>query len=79
MLWLRTDERTDWYLNLVAHPDARVIVAGRELPVRYAPSEDVNADLQRLVPLWREKYGPMWVQDWFVESGRVPVRLRLIA
>ena len=76
-LWLRTDGETDWHRNLVAEPNARVVIDGREMRVRYEPSRDRDADLRRLVERWRAKYGPMWVQDWFVETGRVPVRLRL--
>ena len=77
LLWLRTDGDTDWLRNLRAHPDAAVEMDSAQFDVRYEPSADIDADLRRLVTLWRAKYGPMWVQDWFVESGRVPVRLRL--
>ena len=78
VLWLRTDAKTDWYRNLVERPEATAIVDERAIPVRYEPSADVETDLRRLVPMWRAKYGPMWVQDWFVETGRVPLRLRLM-
>lgn len=77
-LWLRTDGATDWHRNLVAHAECRVILDGREVAARYEPSADVDADLKRLVELWRAKYGAMWVQDWYVERGRVPVKLRLL-
>jgi hypothetical protein len=80
-LWLRTDSGTrhgpDWYRNLVADPRCRVLVDGEEVEAAYEPSQDLEADLKRLVTLWRAKYGAMWVQDWYVEKGRVPVRLRL--
>lgn len=76
-LWLRTDAKADWYLNVVAHPECVVVVGDREVVARYEPSADVDADLKRIVELWRAKYGAMWVQDWFVETGRVPVRLVL--
>jgi deazaflavin-dependent oxidoreductase (nitroreductase family) len=76
-LWLRTDGETDWHRNLRSDPRARVIIDGRELAARYEPSADRDADLKRLVELWRAKYGPMWVQDWYFERGREPVKLRL--
>ena len=34
--------------------------------------------LRALVGLWRDKYGQEWVADWFVERGRVPVRVRVL-
>lgn len=83
LLWLRTDQSEtgrgpDWYRNLLADPRCQVVVDGEELAAAYEPSDDLDADLKRLVALWRAKYGPMWVQDWYVEKGRVPVRLRLV-
>jgi hypothetical protein len=78
VLWLRADERRpDWLLNLAADPRCRVILGGSEIDARYEPSSDADADLRRLVELWRAKYGPEWVQDWYVEKGRLPVRLRI--
>jgi hypothetical protein len=82
LLWLRTDDGgtrhgPDWYRNLVADHRCQVVVDGEELEAVYEPSDDLDADLKRLVALWRAKYGAMWVQDWYVEKGRVPVRLRL--
>lgn len=82
VLWLRADETPsgggpDWYRNLLAEPRCRVIVDGREFDARLEPADDTNAELRRLVELWRAKYGPDWVQDWYVEKGRVPVRIRL--
>ena len=77
LLWLRTDGATDWHRNLVAAPDARVEIDGEVLAARYEPSVDRDSDLRRLVALWRAKYGPMWVQDWYFERGREPVRLRI--
>ena len=79
LLWLRTDGATDWHRNLVAAPDCRVVIAGAEWRARYEPSTDRDADLRRMVELWRAKYGAMWVQDWYFEHGRVPVKLRLSA
>jgi hypothetical protein len=43
---------------------------------RYEPSRDLEGDLRRVVSLLREKYGAEWVADWYVERGRVAVRLR---
>jgi hypothetical protein len=76
-LWLRTDGATDWHRNLVASGEARVVLDGAEFHARYEPSTDRDAELRRLVELWRAKYGPMWVQDWYFERGRQPVKLRI--
>jgi len=78
VLWLRTDERApDWLRNLRAHPECAVRVGGHELAARYEPVDDRERALRHLVALWRSKYGPDWVQDWYVERGREPVRLSL--
>jgi hypothetical protein len=82
LLWLRADETPsgsgpDWYRNLVAEPLCQVVVGSKKVEARLEPSDDVNIELRRLVELWRAKYGPEWVQDWYVEKGRVPVKLRL--
>lgn len=79
VLWLRADEREpDWLRNLRADPGCTVRIGGRELAARYEPVEDRDGALRHLVALWRAKYGPEWVQDWYVEHGREPVRLRLV-
>ena len=73
-----TSEReTDWLKNLEHDPHARVRIAGAELPAVYEPSADPTADLRRAVDLLREKYGSEWVADWYLEMGRIPVKLRL--
>lgn len=70
------DRESDWFRNLERDPRCRVGVDGVELEARYEPSTDPDADLKRVVALLREKYGAEWVQDWFVEGGRIPVKLR---
>lgn len=78
VLWLRTDELTpDWLLNLRAHPSCTAKIGEHELAARYEPIEDRDAALKHLVELWRAKYGAEWVQPWYVEKGREPVRLRI--
>lgn len=78
VLWLRTDERTpDWLLNLRADPACTVRIGEVELGARYEAIDDRDAALRHLVDLWRAKYGAEWVQPWYVESGREPVRLRI--
>jgi hypothetical protein len=77
VLWLRSDADTDWYRNLRADPHCRIRVAGAELDGRYERTADETADLHRLVGLWRDKYGKEWVADWYVERGRIPVRIRV--
>jgi hypothetical protein len=78
--WLRRrpGRRPDWYLNLQAEPRCRVILDDEEHEARLEPSSTPDLDLRRLVELWREKYGPEWVQDWYVEKGRVPVKVRVL-
>jgi len=67
----------DWLRNLVAAPTAEVRVGGLTLAVRYEASSDPVADLGRVVELMRTKYGADWVEDWYIDRGRVPVRLRV--
>ena len=72
-----SDRTTDWLRNLEHDPDARVRIAAAELPARYEPSTDPAGDLRRAVALLREKYGAEWVGDWYLDAGRIPVKLRL--
>jgi hypothetical protein len=77
-LWLRTDRHADWLRNLDRDPRATVRVGAREIAVRREPVADEQTALRALIELWRAKYGQEWVADWYVERGRVPVRLRLV-
>jgi hypothetical protein len=74
----KSERGTDWLRNLEHDPAASVRIADTELPARYEPSVDAPADLRRTVDLLREKYGADWVGDWYLEMGRVPVKLRLV-
>jgi hypothetical protein len=76
-IWLRTDRATDWFRNLEREPRCHVIVGGVSYAARREAVTDDAAALRRLVDLWRDKYGAEWVADWYVERGRIPVRLRL--
>jgi len=71
------DRTSDWLRNLQQDPNARVRVADAELPARYEASVDPAADLRRAVELLRRKYGAEWVGDWYLDAGRIPVKLRL--
>jgi hypothetical protein len=71
------ERATDWLRNLEHDPHARIRIGGAELPARYEPSGDPPADLRRAVELLRKKYGAEWVADWYLEMGRIPVKLRL--
>ncbi len=71
------DREPDWLRNLEAEPRSLIRVADSELAARYEPSTAASADLKRAVELLRAKYGPEWVQDWYVDRGRIPVRLRV--
>lgn len=75
----RRERDPDWLRNLAAHPNARVRVGGRTLAVRYEPSPDESGDLRHVVELMRAKYGADWVEDWYVDRGRVPVKLRVLS
>ena len=66
----------DWLRNLAVEPRCRIRVGATTLEARYEPSPEPRADLERVVGLLREKYGADWVPDWYVDRGRVPVRLR---
>ena len=72
-----SDRTSDWLRNLEHDPHARVRIADAELAARYEPSSDPAADLRRAVELLREKYGAEWVGDWYLDAGRIPVKLRL--
>jgi hypothetical protein len=74
-----SDRTSDWLRNLEHDPHARVRIAGAELAARYEPSADSAADLRRAVELLREKYGAEWVGDWYLDAGRIAVKLRLEA
>jgi len=72
-----SDRTTDWLRNLERNPAALIRIADAEVPARYERSVDADADLRRVVELLRNKYGPDWVADWYLERGRIPVKLRL--
>ena len=74
-----SDRTSDWLRNLEREPDARVRIGDAQFRVRYEPSEDPETDLRRAVDLLREKYGAEWVGDWYLDAGRIPVKLRLEA
>jgi len=71
------DRATDWLRNLEHDPRCRVRIADAEIEARYEPSVDQPADLRRAVELLRAKYGAGWVPDWYLDMGRIPVKLRL--
>jgi len=73
----RSERETDWVRNLEHDPHARVRIADADLPAVREPSIDPAADLRRAVDLLRQKYGAEWVGDWYLEMGRIPVKLRL--
>jgi hypothetical protein len=78
VLWVRADRDADWYRNLRADPRCRILVAGLELEGTLEAGGDAGASLRHLVELWRAKYGAEWVGDWYVERGRIPVRIRVL-
>jgi hypothetical protein len=73
----QSDRTSDWLRNLEHDPHARVRIADAELPAQYQPSRDPASDLRRAVELLRQKYGAEWVGDWYLDAGRIPVKLRL--
>jgi hypothetical protein len=79
VLWLRADRDADWYRNLRADPRCRVRAGDSEYEGVREEGVDEGADLRHAVELWRAKYGREWVGDWYVERGRVPVRVRVTA
>ena len=52
-------------------------IGAEEVPARYEPVTDRETALRHVVELWSAKYGAGWVQPWYVETGREPVRLVL--
>ena len=73
------DRTSDWLRNLENDPNARIRIGDAELAARYEPSADPAVDLRRAVELLRKKYGAEWVGDWYLDAGRIPVKLRLEA
>jgi hypothetical protein len=73
----RSERTSDWLRNLEHDPRARVRIGDAEFPARYERSADPPTDLRRAVDLLRQKYGADWVADWYLEMGRIPVKLRL--
>jgi hypothetical protein len=71
------DRTSDWLRNLEHDPEARVRIGDTELAARYEPSVDRPADLRRAVELLRRKYGAEWVGDWYLDAGRIPIKLRV--
>jgi hypothetical protein len=71
------DRTTDWLRNLEHAPRARVRIGDAELEARYEPSADPPGDLRKAVELLRQKYGAEWVGDWYLDAGRIAVKLRL--
>jgi len=74
-----SDRTSDWLRNLEQEPNARIRIGEAELAARYEPSADPAADLRHAVDLLRKKYGAEWVGDWYLDAGRIPVKLRLEA
>jgi len=74
-----SDRTSDWLQNLEHDPRARVRIASAEVAAKYEPSTDPGADLRRAVELLREKYGAEWVGDWYLDAGRIAVKLRVLA
>jgi hypothetical protein len=72
-----SDRTSDWLRNLEHDPVARVRIGDAEIAARFEPSADPAADLRRAVELLRQKYGAEWVGDWYLDAGRIPVKLRL--
>ncbi len=77
-IWLRTDRAADWYRNLERAPRCRLRLGSLEVEGELEPVEDEAAALRHLIELWRAKYGVDYVADWYVDRGRVPVRIRLV-
>ena len=77
-LWLRADASADWYRNVLADPRCRVRFDGHEVAGAHEPIADQQQGLRHLIGLWRSKYGNEWVGDWYVERGRIPVRVRIV-
>lgn len=74
-LWLRTDRSADWLRNLERDPRCRIRIGGVVLDGVREPVADVDGALRHVVALLRAKYGAEWVADWYVDHGRVPVRI----
>lgn len=77
-IWLRADANADWARNLDREPRCRIHVGDRSAAARRVPVADHESALRAVVVLWRAKYGVDWVADWYVERGRLPIRLQIV-
>lgn len=77
-VWLRTDRGADWYRNLSTSRRCRLRIGALEVEGQLEPVADEAEALRHLIELWRAKYGVDYVADWYVDRGRVPVRIRLL-
>jgi hypothetical protein len=77
VVWLRTDRDADWYRNLVVAGRCRLRFGAVEIEGSPEAVTDEASALRHVVAIWRAKYGVDFVSDWYVDHGRVPVRIRL--
>ena len=76
-IWLRGDRGADWLRNLEHDPRCRLRVGSTVLDGVRERVADEGSALRHVVTLLRAKYGAEWVADWYVDHGRVPVRIAL--
>lgn len=78
-IWLRGDRDADWVRNLEREPRCRIAFGDRSAAARRVALIDEDQALRRVVALWRAKYGAEWVADWYVERGRLPIRVQIVS
>ncbi|MBI4312741.1 MAG: nitroreductase family deazaflavin-dependent oxidoreductase [Chloroflexi bacterium] len=69
---------THWSRNLEAHPEATLHVKRRMLRARLEPLADPAGTKPRVTALFREKYGPQVVAQWYEGHDNLPVRLKVL-
>lgn len=68
----------DWYQNLVRDPNVSVKVGRLRLKGKAEPiSGDTKKAVERILDLFRSKYGAAYVRDWYSGTERAPVRVTI--
>ena len=70
---------TDWYRNLQALPEAVLRIEGRAISVRNEQLDDPEALADYVLGLFRDKYGPTTMRQWYESYDHLPVKLKVIS
>jgi deazaflavin-dependent oxidoreductase (nitroreductase family) len=70
--------KVDWYQNLRRDPNVSIKVGNTRLKGKAKPiSGNTKKAVERIVALFRNKYGADYVREWYSGTERAPVRVRI--